>query len=145
MSRGRRGTDWNRVRSNESTCEGACRVGQGDEVATENGGRMAHGDLQPARPPSRAQQSLIFIWSLLRDSIHCLLLFFVVLADIFVFVPLAEIRNVRGEDGAIVDTSLYDGGVWFDCSFFIAFLPRVVTLTAIQTAGRRVPICAPNY
>ena len=48
--------------------------------------------------------------------------------------------QITRKDRAITDI-LY-GGFWFDCSFFTA-CPRVVTLTALQTAGAFV--CAHDY
>ena len=38
-----------------------------------------------------------------------------------------------GNVAIVVDYYVYDGS-WFDCSFFTA-CPRVITLTAFQTAG----------
>ena len=48
--------------------------------------------------------------------------------------------QITRKDGAIIDI-LY-GGFWFDSSFFTA-CPRVVTLTALQTASTFV--CAHDY
>ena len=45
-------------------------MGQGDEAATEDGSKMAHGDPRPARTPSREQQSSTFSWFIFTRQQH---------------------------------------------------------------------------
>ena len=57
--------------ANESTCEGAGRVSQGDEAAMKNASRgMAHGDPRPARTPSSREQRSSFFWIFYEAIVH---------------------------------------------------------------------------
>ena len=54
---------------NERRCEGAGRVGEGDEVVMVYGSSTAHGDPRPATTPSREQQSSYF-WIFYEAVVH---------------------------------------------------------------------------
>ena len=66
-------------------------MGQGDEAATENGSRMAHGDPRPARTPSREQQSSTFFWIFYEEQ-HVTVIYAVT-----VFCRVAESYTLYGE------------------------------------------------
>ena len=125
----------------------------------ENGGRMAHGNPRPARTPSRQQQIIVF-FRILYEAVIPLIYVTGLCSAGRVGYPSWEVSDPRQlsgtwyhscavrcqivrEDVAIVDTCMVVFGPIGLCSLHVR--QPVVTLTAPQTAGRRVPFCIHDY